>query len=128
MEGKGRGSTIEAISDSVNAAWTVPAGCLRTTDIKHGESQRFASSTTIPRGLPEPKHNVDMPRIHSNIHQRWAFVHLGNGTRTQECTHVHGKTLRRDAGAVRQDELTLDEVRQFAGIGDEVTEATTWLS
>ena len=31
----------------------------------------------------------------------------------------------RDAGAVRQDELTLDEVRQFAGIGDEVTEATT---
>ena len=55
-------------------------------------------------------------------------VHLGNGTRTQECTSVHDKTLRmsfRNAGAVRQDELTLDEVRQFAGIGDEVTEATT---
>ena len=55
-------------------------------------------------------------------------AHPGNGTRTQECAHVHGKALRtsfRDAGAVRVDEPSLDEVRQLAGTGEEETEVIT---
>ena len=88
MEGKGRGLRIEAISDSVNAAWTVPAGCQHIRHAKRSVSttKYFSngnSSTLVPWCVAVATearvqyHTMETDKRQWTRIQQWVHVHSG---------------------------------------------------